>query len=114
MGKRYGGYAGEPKCADCRHLLVVSDESPPRKRGVCVICERMVGLQDRPHCSLFEPKVPSVPYTPGSPPRIRSRILEAMLVEEIRLALLQVENLLKALEMQPGIGLGLSREQRAS
>lgn len=57
-------YAGEPKCADCRHLLVVSDEFPLRKRGVCVICERMVGLRDKPHCYLFEPKVPQEPYIP--------------------------------------------------
>lgn len=84
------------RCENCQHRIGMYDEHFGCLRWACLKLHRMVG-KDVASCGAFEPKVPQVPYIPGSLPRI----LEVELVEEIRLHMLKVEELLEALERQP-------------
>lgn len=92
------------QCVDCRHCLRVYDEFYTQaERGVCTLLCRMVAQVSTRECPSFKPRVPTVPYIPREQAH---RLLDEMLVKEIRLAMLQVEELLKALELQPRVRLG--------
>jgi len=96
-------------CENCLHGLEVVDNRVMGNRWVCL---KYLRVLDDPTfmrgrikgCLSFESKVPQTPYLgkPGSRTLSgRPLFTELHLIEEIRLAMIHVENLLKALELQP-------------
>lgn len=87
------------KCDKCRHCMRVYDNDHDRTQWVCAVLKETVKPLDGPCANYWGPEVGQLPYVPTDYPRL----LNLGVMRELRLAVYQFGELLKALELQPRI-----------